>query len=172
MAIKTVTFEDKQNLNTNPDIARINKVIDEDINELKDVANTNANNVGDMEQLNVPYDNVVSALNGIAEIVTNDNGTAIKYDNGIMICYGSVSGTSTNSSFYSYLYRLAENLIINLPETFSEAPIVNLTPAYTSSVFACPINSISTTQVKFTPIKASNTGTTYTVYYTAIGKWK
>lgn len=39
MALNLVTFEDKQNLNTKPEIARINKVTDDDINQLKNAIN-------------------------------------------------------------------------------------------------------------------------------------
>lgn len=39
MALNLVTFEDKQNLNTKPEIARINKVIDDDINQIKKALN-------------------------------------------------------------------------------------------------------------------------------------
>ena len=46
MAIKLVQFEDKENINTNPDLPRINKVTNEDINELKDTINNNANELG------------------------------------------------------------------------------------------------------------------------------
>ena len=67
MAIKTVTFDDKQNLNTNSGIARINKVIDDDINQLKDVANTNANNIGNLENLNTTDKS--SLVNAINELV-------------------------------------------------------------------------------------------------------
>lgn len=68
MAIKTVTFEDKQNFETKPEIPRINKITDEDINELKDVADTNANNIGDLEQLNtIDNSSLVNAINEALE---------------------------------------------------------------------------------------------------------
>ena len=46
-----ITFQDKENLQSNPSVLRINKVIDEDINEIKEVVNNNDtntnNNFGD-----------------------------------------------------------------------------------------------------------------------------
>lgn len=39
MTLNLVTFKDKQNLNTKPEIARINKVIDDDINQIKKALN-------------------------------------------------------------------------------------------------------------------------------------
>ena len=77
MAIKLVTFDNKVNLNTEQDVPRINKVIDDDMNQLKNVANTNANNLGDMEQLNNPSDSLVGALNVLNyNVITN--GQAVK----------------------------------------------------------------------------------------------
>lgn len=77
MAIQLVTFDNKENLNTEQDVPRINKVIDDDMNQLKNVANTNANNVGDMVQLNNPSDSLVGALNVLNyNIITN--GQAVK----------------------------------------------------------------------------------------------
>lgn len=71
MAIKTVTFDDKSNMSTNPDIPRINKVIDDDINQLKDVANTNATNIGDANNLSTSDKS--SLVNSINELLTNFN---------------------------------------------------------------------------------------------------
>lgn len=42
MAVKTITYEDKQYLNQNADIPAINKVQDTDMNEIKSVVNNNA----------------------------------------------------------------------------------------------------------------------------------
>lgn len=68
MAIELVQFEDKQNINEKPELPRINKVIDEDINELKDVANTNANDIGDLENLNTTdKTSIVNAINELAK---------------------------------------------------------------------------------------------------------
>lgn len=39
-----ITFQDKENLQSNPSVLRINKVIDEDINEIKKVVNNNDTN--------------------------------------------------------------------------------------------------------------------------------
>lgn len=70
MAIELVQFEDKQNINEKPELPRINKVIDADINELKDVANTNANNVGNLENLNTTdKESLVEAINSSNHLI-------------------------------------------------------------------------------------------------------
>ena len=40
--MKQITYDNKVNLDTNPDVPRINKVIDEDLNEIKKVVNENS----------------------------------------------------------------------------------------------------------------------------------
>lgn len=78
MAIKLVQFQDKVNINANPDLPEINKVIDSNMNEMKYVANTNANNIGDLEKLStIDKGSLVNAINNLAyNLVTN--GPAIK----------------------------------------------------------------------------------------------
>ena len=68
MAITTVTFDNKENLNTDPDIPRINKVTDDDINQLKNVTNINANLLGDLDDLNTTdKDSIVDSINEIVD---------------------------------------------------------------------------------------------------------
>lgn len=70
MAIKLVQFEDKENLNTNPQLPEINKVIDSNMNELKGVANTNANNIGDLKNLNtIGKESLVEAINSSNHLI-------------------------------------------------------------------------------------------------------
>lgn len=80
MAIKTVTFEDKHNLNANPNVARINKVTDDDMNQLKNVANTNANNVGDLSTLNTTDKtslvNAINEVNNSVPVITTTSATS------------------------------------------------------------------------------------------------
>lgn len=42
MAVQTINYQNKVALNENPDIANINKVTDDDMNEIKEVVNNNA----------------------------------------------------------------------------------------------------------------------------------
>ena len=66
MAIQTITYQDKQYLNENLSIADINKVKDTDMNEIKSVVNTNANNIGDMSTLTTTNtSSIVGAVNEI-----------------------------------------------------------------------------------------------------------
>lgn len=74
MALKLVTFQDKENMNTEQDVPRINKVIDDDMNQLKNVANTNAKNVGNLENLNTTdKSSLVNAINELSYDIQTSN---------------------------------------------------------------------------------------------------
>lgn len=77
MAIKTITYNDKTFLNQNTSIADENKVNDTDLNQIKDVVNTNANNIGDLSNLNEGT-TIVDSVNGcIGDVLwTNSNTTS------------------------------------------------------------------------------------------------
>lgn len=61
-----ITYEDKVALNENPEIALINKVTDDDLNEIKSVVNTNDDNVGVLTNLTTT--DKTSAVNAINEL--------------------------------------------------------------------------------------------------------
>lgn len=56
MATQTIQFQNKVALNTNPEIADINKVTDNDMNEIKSVVNNNAN---ELNNTNNKFNNVI-----------------------------------------------------------------------------------------------------------------
>lgn len=59
-----ITYEDKEFLNKNENIADKNKVNDTDLNEIKNTVNENDDNVGDLSDLNTTNkNNLVSAIN-------------------------------------------------------------------------------------------------------------
>ena len=61
-----ITYTNKVALNENPEIALINKVTDDDLNEIKSVVNTNDDNVGNLTNLTTTTKtNIVAAVNEI-----------------------------------------------------------------------------------------------------------
>ena len=61
-----ITYENKEFLNKNENIADKNKVNDTDLNELKNVVNENDDNVGDLSNLNTTNkDSLVGAINEV-----------------------------------------------------------------------------------------------------------
>lgn len=107
MAIKNITYTDKESLVTSQ-LPEENIVTDSDMNEIKEVVNNNATELG----------NAVS-------ITTNENGTAIKFINGIMICIKTISLTNISvSSAVGNLFSSAEINLGNFAESFSANPTV------------------------------------------------
>ena len=69
-----ITYEDKEFLNKNENIANKNKVNDTDLNEIKEVVNGNDDKIGNLSDLNTAdKSNLVNAIN---EIKTNNILTA------------------------------------------------------------------------------------------------
>ena len=61
-----ITYEDKVFINENADVPEINKITDNNLNEIKKVVNKNDNNVGDLSSLNTDVkDNLVNAINNV-----------------------------------------------------------------------------------------------------------
>lgn len=64
----TITYSDKIYLNQNPSIPDINKITDNDMNEIKNVVNSNANGVGDITTLKTnDTTDLVSGVNSIID---------------------------------------------------------------------------------------------------------
>lgn len=75
MAIQTITYDDKIYINQNEDIPNINKVKDDDMNEIKSVVNNNANELNNLMPT-ILYDNSDGSS---SDITLNDNITNYKY---------------------------------------------------------------------------------------------
>ena len=71
MAITKITYSNKTNINANSGVANINKINDSDMNEIKTVVNTNADNLGDVANL-VGASNVVDALTNMNTYSTSN----------------------------------------------------------------------------------------------------
>lgn len=51
MEIKKVNYDDKTDLSTNPEVARINKIVADDLNQIKEAVNTNADSMSELEAM-------------------------------------------------------------------------------------------------------------------------
>lgn len=66
MALSKITYDTKVALNPQPSVADVNKVTDDDMNEIKLVVNTNADKIGDLADLDTTdKSSVVGAINEI-----------------------------------------------------------------------------------------------------------
>ena len=128
-----ITYANKVALNPQPSIADENKVTDADMNEIKSVVNSNA-----------------------VESGSNANGNYIKYENGVMICWGQASPAQ---EFYDF-------------------PAVSLThlpnaEGYWECWFGRAIwNKTGVTFIQIFRPNTANTGLSFAFRYIAIGRWK
>lgn len=175
-----ITYEDKQNLNTNESILDINKVTDNDMNEIKQVVNENDNKVGELNNLNTT--DKTSIVNAINEIGTdyiidsgsNANGYYEKYASGTLKQWGKVTVTDELKTAHGSTgwYRTANEQFINHPIPFvGEKPVVNLMPQAALNFAYISTNNLD--KSGFYPLTSySASGATRYVHWTAIGKWK
>lgn len=98
-----ITYEDKQNLTTDPELLRINKVIDDDMNEIKQVVNANDDTLNAVLQ---PLNKIVLEMSATQEFGSGLNWyyinklDTIKRQTGTAFTIGTVtpSGSGTSMS--------------------------------------------------------------------------
>ncbi len=101
------------------------------------------------------------------EIGTNDNGTYIKFENGILICFSPEKTTSYNSSNYYYVSWSFPHSFAQVPSCSASA--VAATGAYLIKSFACRCNGLN--GMNFST-DADSTGRWTSFRGLAIGFWK
>ena len=173
MAVQTITYDNKVALNVNPDIANVNKITDNDMNEIKSVVNNNANNIGDLSNLTTPTPtNLVGAINSIVESGSNTNGSYVKCSDGTMICYknlhfDNVAMTAQWGSFYESSsldagdYAMA---FISTPRIF----MFSLSPNFVEKYH----DESATSWGHFYACKPKSATESLNIDCLAIGKWK
>ena len=113
----------------------------------------------------------------IVESGSNTNGDYIKYSDGRMICYKTVTGTvQITEQYYGYFYHNADDKLFNLGDyamPFIERPICSITFRGGNSQWIASIQNQSATHVGDLHV-ISVTSKTAGAYYDviAIGKWK
>lgn len=144
-----ITYDNKVALNPQPSIADINKVTDADMNEIKQVVNENA-----------------------VEIGSNSNGSWIKYENGTMICTNRVSQTKNidgqfESSYFTSIDR------VNFPQEFISEPYVTAALEQNGALLSFNFTSIDTTSFGgYIWKQQAKNNVNVKIHYIAIGRWK
>ncbi len=119
------------------------------------------------------YTTLDKFLSKIVEQGTTENGSYIKYDNGILINYGKIKFNATTTawgSFQIYDYKTP----VTFPKAFIDDNIV-VTAQCNNSVFAFFVGSLGVTKDAITQIsvgRGNNASGEVTVVYNAIGRWK
>lgn len=107
----------------------------------------------------------------IIERIENDNGTAIKFDDGTMICYGFIQQTFTASDLYNFCNRTSK-ITINFPLSFIQKPIVTIS-SRSFGIFGINLSVPTTSYIEFYGyLPKEYNVTTIMVNYIAIGRWK
>lgn len=109
---------------------------------------------------------------------SNANGSYVKYGNGVMICYKTVSGTSDITETWGNGYTTGSSNTISLgdfAETFISTPVVNITVGRGN--FNCWLATVQGTTTTFAGYVSLLRFTTqpnvsYTLNIIAIGRWK
>lgn len=108
----------------------------------------------------------------IIEKIENDNGTAIKFEDGTMICYGKRTFTVTNNNHLGQLYYGGSLNLGKYPETFIEEPVTNLTIKGNMAVAEYAYGGVSSIGSIYVFNATSRTNQTEIVNFIAFGKWK
>ena len=116
---------------------------------------------------------VRAVKSGIMESGSNDNGNYIKFYDGTMICYETISKTVSLTDYWGQLKKGLTS--ITFSQKFISIPLVNVGLVDAEklaqlSISADSINTSGFTAIVFKPNAATNTGIKFS--YIAIGKWK
>ena len=113
----------------------------------------------------------------IVESGSNSNGDYIKYSDGRMICYKTVTGTAQiTEQYYGYFFRTPDDKYFNLGDyamPFIERPICSITFRGGNSQWIASIQNQSATyagDLQILSVTSKTAGAYYDVI--AIGRWK
>ena len=132
----------------------------------------NSTNVTDKEK------NTYSAniIDNLTKTVTNDNGTAIKFPDGTMICtkkvdfYNVAVKTTWGNVFMSDVLELG-----NFAETFSGAPVTTITPMTGTACWIATANIANASycsSIRVIRTQSTDSISNVRVNIMAVGRWK
>lgn len=119
-----ITYENKEFLNKNENIADKNKVNDTDLNEIKNVVNENDDSVGNLSNLNtINKDSLVGAINELLPIVLYETDKTFS-----AVADNTVISLNDNLSNYKriVLYGISNNKNLGSVEVYN--PTINDQP--------------------------------------------
>lgn len=115
-----------------------------------------------------------SSSKHITESGSNANGHYIKFDDGTMICYGSISARLDISTAFGSLYRNDnDTLVINYAKQFISEPHTSFSSSGTvTGIIANQTAGTTSSQALYVLRPTSLTNSNVKVNYIAIGRWK
>lgn len=110
-------------------------------------------------------------------LITNDKGNCVKYENGILICWGEKSFTNTNVIEYGGMYRSTSVAFDDFPIAFKDVPnvtysIKELDPNVNGALLNVLTTASTTNAGRCCVVKENNSQITGKLGYMAIGNWK
>lgn len=121
---------------------------------------------------------VNEGIASIVETVTNDNGTAIKFSDGTMICAGEIFLENVNITNQDGIFYYGQLNPVNLPCTFISNPITTMEVDSVDPAYALFLrstgngSSLAQTPQKIITSISSVVATKLKIHYQAIGRWK
>ena len=175
-----ITYANKVTLNENPNVADVNKVKADDLNEIKNVVNANDDNVGDLADLKTTdVSSVVNAINELVDKVNykiskSGNWTIKKYDNGyVEMWLNEVANRTTeiygNTPIYFGTYKFT------FPITLVDIPLgINAISKAESTLTGMCIANITATDVSIflESFGAAISNKPVRTYIYVLGMWK
>ena len=109
----------------------------------------------------------------IIDTIEEQGDGYIRYSNGLQICWGKISRTTSSSAPWNNFYESSENFSENYPKSFISLPAVT---AGSNGDEYCFIEAAKGTTTQ-TPIMLATrpsefTNLKFTISYIAIGRWK
>lgn len=175
-----IIYANKVMLSENSNVADVNKVKADDLNEIKNVVNANDDNVGNLADLKTTdVSSIVNAVNELVdkvnyEISTSGNWTIKKYDNGyVEMWLNEVANRTTsmfgNTSIYFGTYKFT------FPVALVGIPLgINAISRAKSTLTGMCIDNITATDVSIflESFGGAISNKPVRTYLYVLGKWK
>lgn len=175
-----IIYANKVMLSENSNVADVNKVKADDLNEIKNVVNANDDNVGNLADLKTTdVSSIVNAVNELVdkvnyEISTSGNWTIKKYDNGYVEMWLNEVANRTTSIFGNTpIYFGTYNF--TFPITLVGVPLsINAISQRESVLLGMSINSVTTSSLSMFLLSfgAAISNEPVRTYLYVLGKWK
>jgi len=110
----------------------------------------------------------------IVEMGSNSNGTYVKWENGLMVCFGTATISTAINTAWGPLFESGQKTF-TFPATFAAAPSCSAScRAGGLSAWVVFGSDLSATSAPYTLVRPVKENTTITCYveWHAIGKWK